>query len=76
MVGGAQFISVADDQTTYGQIPFHPDDVKITVSIFNSGKYRCERMTFGVCNDPWLFTEMAHKTLSHIPELFICIDDL
>ena len=33
-------------------------------------------MPFGVCKAQWLFTEMAHKTLGHIPELLIYMDDL
>ena len=33
-------------------------------------------MPFGVCNAPWLFTEIAHETLGHIPELHIYMDDL
>ena len=33
-------------------------------------------MPFGVSNAPWIFTEMAHKTLGHIPELLIYMDDL
>lgn len=69
MVGGAQFISVADVQRAYWQIPVHPDHVESTPFVTNSGRYCYERMLFGVCNAPWLFTEMAHKTLGHIPEL-------
>ena len=33
-------------------------------------------MPFGVSNAPWLFTEMAHKTLGHISELLVYMDDL
>ena len=42
----------------------------------NRGKYCFNRMPFGVCNAPWLFTEMAQKTLGYIPELLIYMDDL
>ena len=41
-----------------------------------SGKYCHKRMPFGVCNAPWLLTVMGHKTLGHIPELLIYMDDL
>ena len=76
MVGGAQFISVADVQSACWQIPVHPDHVESTAFVTNSGKYCYKRMPFGVCNAPWLFTEMAHKTLGHIPELLVYMDDL
>ena len=35
-----------------------------------------KRMPFGVCNAPWLLTEMAHQTLGHIPELLVYLYDL
>ena len=77
MVGGAKFISVADVQSAYWQIPVHPDHVETTTFfVTNSGKHCYKRMPFGVCNALWLFTEMAHKTLGHIPELLIYMDDL
>ena len=76
MVRGAKFIRVADVQSAYWQIPFHPDHVETTGFITNSGKYCYKRMPFGVCNAPWLLTEMTHKTLGHIPELLIYMDDL
>ena len=76
MVGGAKFVSVADVQSAYWQIPVHPDHVETTAFVTNYGKYSCKRVSFGVCNTPWLFTEMAHKTLGHIPELLIYMDDL
>ena len=75
-VGGAKFMSVADVQSAYWQIPVHPDHVETKAFVTNSGKYCSKRMPFGVCNAPWLFTEMAHKTLGHIPELLIYTDDL
>ena len=74
-VGSAQFISVADVQSAYWQIPVHPDHIERTAFVTNSGKYCYRRMPFGVCNAPWIFTEMAHKTLGHIPELLIYMDD-
>ncbi|CAB1105069.1 unnamed protein product [Ectocarpus sp. CCAP 1310/34] len=74
-VGSAKFISVADVQSAYWQIPVHPDHVERTAFVTNSGKYCYKRMPFGVCNAPWIFTEMAHKTLGHIPELLIYMDD-
>ena len=66
MVGGAKFISVADVQSAYWQILVHPDHVETTAFVNNSGKYSYKRMVSGVFNAPWLFTEMAHKTLGHI----------
>ena len=67
-VGGAQFIRVADVQSAYCQIPVDPDHIESTAFVTNSGKYCYKRMPFGVCNAPWLFTEMAHKTLGRIPD--------
>ena len=74
-VGGAQFISVADVQSAYWQIPVHPEHVESTAFVTNSGKYCYKQMPLGVSNVPWLFTEMAHETLGHIPELLVYIDD-
>ena len=74
-VGSAKFISVADVQSAYWQIPVHPDHIERTAFVTNSGKYCFKRMPFGVCNAPWIFTEMAHRTLGHIPELLIYMDD-
>ena len=71
MVGGAKFITVADVQSAYWQIPVHPDHVETTAFVINSGKYCYKRTPFGVCNAPWLFTEMAHETLGHNPESLI-----
>ena len=76
MVGGAKFISVADVQSAYWQIPVHPDHVQTTVFVTSSGKYCYKRMPFGVCNALWRFTEIFHKTLGHFPELLIYMDDL
>ena len=67
MAGGAQFI-VVDVRSAYWQIPVHPDQVESTAFVTNSGKYCYKRMSFGVCDAPWLFTEMEHKTLDHIPK--------
>ena len=76
-LGTARFISVADVASAYWQIPVHPDHVERTaLFVTNRGKYCFNRMPFGVCNAPWLFTEMAQKTLGHIPELLIYMDDL
>ena len=76
-LGTARFISVADVASAYWQIPVHPDDVERTaLFVTNRGKYCFNRMPFGVCNVPWLFTEMAQKTLGHISELLIYMDDL
>lgn len=75
-VGSAKFISVADVQSAYWQIPVHLDHVQRTAFVINSGKYAYRRMPFGVCYAPWIFTEMAHKILGHIPELLIYMDAL
>ena len=75
-LGAARFISVADVATAYWQIPVHPDHVERTAFVTSRGEYCFNRMLFGVCNAPWLFTEMAQKTLGHIPELLIYMDDL
>ena len=70
MVGGA--ISVADVQSAYWQIPVYPDHVETTAFVTDNGKCCYNRMPFGVCNAPWLFTEMAHKTWAIFPScLFI-----
>ncbi|CAB1102857.1 unnamed protein product [Ectocarpus sp. CCAP 1310/34] len=58
-VGSANFISVANVQSAYWQIPVHPDHVERTAFVTNSGKYCYKRMPFGVC---------------HIPELLIYMD--
>ena len=76
MVGGAQFISVADVQSAYWQIHVHPYHVESTAFVTDTGKDCYKRMPFGVCNAPWLFTEMVRKTLGHIPELLVYMDDL
>ena len=60
----------------YWQIPFHLDHIERTAFVTNRGKYCFNRMPFGVCNAPWIFAEMAQKTLSHIPELLIYMGDL
>ena len=74
-LGVARFISVADVSIAYWQIPVHPDNVKRTAFVTNYGKYFFNRMSFGICNAPWLFTKMPQGTLGHIPELLLCIDD-
>ena len=76
MVGGAKFISAAAVQSADWQIPARSGHVEVTAFVTNSGKYWYKCMPVGVCNAPWLFTEMAHKTLRHIPELLIYMDDL
>ena len=70
------FIGVADVQSAYWQIPVHPDHVETTAFVTNAGKYCCKRMPFGVGNPPWLFSEMAHKTLGHVAVVLIYMDDL
>ncbi|CAB1109534.1 unnamed protein product [Ectocarpus sp. CCAP 1310/34] len=50
-VGSAKFISVADVQSAYWQIPVHPDHVERTAFVTNSGKYCYKRMPFGVCQN-------------------------
>ena len=39
MVGGAQFIGVADVQSACWQIQVHPDHVETTAFVTNNGKY-------------------------------------
>ena len=75
-LGTTRFISVADVASAYWQVPVHPDHVERTAFVTNRGKYCFNRMPFGVCNALWRFTEMAQKTLGHIPELLIYMDDL
>ena len=75
-LGAARFLDVADVATAYWQIPVHPDHVERTAFVTSPGKYCLNRMPFGVYNAPLLFTEMAQKTLGHIPELLIYMGDL
>ena len=66
VVGGAQFISVADEQSAYWQISVHPDHVEFTAFVSKkSGKYCYNCMPFGGCNAPrgvlqkWLIKRSA-----------------
>ena len=54
-VGGAKFITVADVQSAFHQLPVADSNVESTVFVTAKGKYCLRRMPFGVCNEPWLY---------------------
>ena len=54
-VGGAKLITVADVQSAFHQLPVADSDIESTALVTEKGKYCFKRMSFGVCNAPWLY---------------------
>ena len=48
----------------------------MTAFVSSVGEYCYKRIPFDVCNAPWLFTEMTHEKLGHIPDSINYLDDL
>ena len=62
-VGGAKFITVADVQSVFHQLPVADADIESTAFVTAKGKYCFKRMPFGVCNAPWLYQHMMSLAL-------------
>ena len=65
-VGGAKFITVADVQSDFHQLPVADSDIESTAFVTSKGKYCFKRMPFGVCNAPWLYQHMMSLALGDI----------
>ena len=80
-VGGAKFITVADVQSAFHQLPVADSDIESTAFVTAKGKYCFKRMQFGACNAPWLCQHMTSLALGDTGSangLFLChyVDDL
>ena len=62
-VGGAKFITVADLQSAFHQLPVADSDIESTAFVTAKGTYCFKRMPFGVCNAPWLYHHMMSLAL-------------
>ena len=77
--GGAKFITVADVQSAFHQLPVADSDIESTAFVTEKGKYCFKRVPFGVCNRPWLYQRMmslARGDTGSAGGLFCCMDDL
>ena len=78
-VGGAKFITVADVQSAFHQLPVADLDIESTAFVTEKGKYCFKRMSFGVCNGSWFYQRMMSLALGDTGSasgLFCYIDDL
>ena len=62
-VGGAKFITVADVQGAFHQLPVADSDIESNAFGTAKGTYCFKRMPFGVCNAPWLHQHMMSLAL-------------
>ena len=62
-VGRAKFITVADVQSAFHQLPVADADIESTAFVTAKDMYCFKRMPFGVCNAPWLYQHMMSLAL-------------
>ena len=77
--GGAKFITVADIQSAFWQLPMAEKDIPLTAFSTPAGKYCFKVLPFGLSCSPWAYMNMMSKVLQGIgPDAgILCyIDDL
>ena len=77
--GGAKFITVADIQSAFWQLPMADKDIPLTAFSTPAGKYCFKVLPFGLSCRPWAYMNMMSKVLQGIgpdADILCYIDDL
>ena len=78
-VGGVNFITVCDVQSTYWQISIAQEDCHKTASVTSKGKYVLKVIPFGIANAPWIFQRVMSLAFANFGQpsgLLVYIDDV
>ena len=78
-VGGANFITVCDVQSTHWQMPMAKKDCHKTAFVTSKGKYVSKVLPFGIANTPWTFRRVMSLTLANFGQpsgLLVYMDDV
>ena len=67
------------DESAFHQLPVADSDIESTAFVTEKGKYCFKRLSFGVCNAPWLYQRvmsLAPGDTGSASSLFCYMDDL
>ena len=68
---GQGFYCFLDGYSEYNQLAIHPDDQEKTTFIYPFGTYVFQRMPFGLCNDPAIFSDFIGESMEVFMDDFL-----